>query len=234
MHQRYAVYYAPPAGSALARLGAAWLGRDAETGVETGVETGAEPARPAAGGPALADLTAAPRRYGLHATLKPPMRLAEGRGLDDLLAAARALAAGLAPVELGRLRLGMLDGFLALVPAPQTAALERLAAEVVAGLDHLRAPPGDGELARRRAAGLSPRQEALLARWGYPYVMEEFRFHITLTGPLAPELAETVRAAAADHFASALDEPQRLADLAVFGERPDGVFDLITRVPLSG
>ena len=35
-------------------------------------------------------------------------------------------------------------------------------------------------------SGLTDRQEALLTQWGYPYVMEEFRFHITLTGALDP------------------------------------------------
>ncbi|HZD24872.1 MAG TPA: DUF1045 domain-containing protein, partial [Alphaproteobacteria bacterium] len=52
-----------------------------------------------------------------------------------------------------------------------------------------RAPPQAAELAKRRAAGLTPRQEDLLRRWGYPYVMEEFRFHITLTGPVEPDEA---------------------------------------------
>jgi len=226
MHQRHAIYYAPPAGSALARLGAAWLGRDAESGAIL--------PQPVAGGLALEALTAAPRRYGLHGTLKPPMRLAQGCGPEDLAAALRSLAARLAPVDLGPLRLARIEGFLALVPDPQPAALEHLAAEVVAGLDHLRAPPDEGELARRRAAGLGPRQEALLARWGYPHVMEEFRFHVTLTERLAEEAAGPVTRAAAAHFAEALAEPQRLGDLAVFGEDAGGTFHLLTRVPLTG
>ena len=224
MHRRHAIYYAPPTGGALARLGASWLGRDAETG--------ATPTQPDVEG--IAALTAAPRRYGLHGTLKPPMRLAEGSTPDDLLAALAALAQTCAPVELGRLQLQRLGGFLALVPDPQPAALEALAARTVTELDPLRAPPPEAELARRRAAGLSRRQDALLLRWGYPHVMEEFRFHVTLTGQLPDAAASPLLHAAEAHFADALAEPQRLADLALFGEDADGVFHLLRRVPLTG
>ncbi|MGY6411168.1 MAG: DUF1045 domain-containing protein [Alkalilacustris sp.] len=222
MHRRFAVYYAPPAGGALARLGATWLGRDAETG--------ATPVQPEG----LAALTAAPRRYGLHGTLKPPLRLAEGCTAEGFVAAVAALAARCAPVDLGPLRLRRIGGFLALVPDPQPAALEALAARVVADLDGFRAPAPEAELARRRAAGLSPRQEALLLRWGYPYVMEEFRFHVTLTERLADDGAGPVLAAAQAHFTALDGAPQRIEDLAVFGEDDAGVFHLLTRVPLTG
>lgn len=227
MHRRYAIYHAPAPGSALARLGAAWLGRDADGG---GARV--QPALP--DGLDIAALTAEPRRYGLHGTLKPPMRLAAGATADDLLAAVAALAARLTPVDLGRLRVAGLGPFLALVCEPQPAALDDLAAAVVAGLDGFRAPPTGAELARRRAAGLTPRQEALLSRWGYPYVMEEFRFHVTLTGRLPAEAMGPVVAAAEAHLAPALAEPQRLDALAVFGEDEAGLFHCLTRVPLSG
>jgi hypothetical protein len=35
------------------------------------------------------------------------------------------------------------------------------------------------------AAPLSERQRALLIEWGYPYVFDEFRFHMTLSSSLA-------------------------------------------------
>lgn len=229
MFRRHAVYFAPEPGTPLARLGAAWLGRDAEAGGAAPPPVDLPPGcRP------LAELTATPRRYGLHGTLKPPMRLAEGRSAEAFLAAVAALAGRLAPVDLGRLQPARLGRFLALVPAAQPAALDALAARVVRELDPFRAPPLPEEFGRRRAAGLAARQEALLRRWGYPYVMEEFRFHLTLTGPLAPHEAAPVAAAATAHFAPALAEPARVADLAVFGEDAAGVFHAIDRFPLTG
>lgn len=226
MYRRFAIYHAPRTGSALARKGAVWLGRDAETGALLD--------QPPLAGFDLAALTAEARRYGLHGTLKPPMRLAPGLGLPDLRAGLADLASGLAPVDLGVLRLRRLGGFLALVPDPQPAALSRLAAQVVAGADRFRAAPDQDELTRRRAPGLSPAQEALLQRWGYPYVMEEFRFHLTLTGRLPDAVAAAVMAAARAHLDDALSERQWLSDLALFGEDAHGVFHLLERVPLTG
>lgn len=228
MFQRHALYFAPPEGSDLARLGAAWLGRDAAGGVP-----GAAPVV-ATGGRALADLTASARRYGLHGTLKPPMRLAEGRGADELIETAAAWAARRAPVPLGRWVLAPLGPFLALVPDAQPAALTAFAADLVRDLDAFRAPPTEAELARRRASGLSARQEGHLAAWGYPYVLDEFRFHVTLTDALAAPESGPVQAAAAAWFAPVIGQAAVMADLAVFGEDAAGLFHLLTRLPLQG
>ena len=221
--QRFAVYYAPPEGSDLARAGAAWLGWDADEGAAvTHPDLGLD----------LARITETPRKYGLHGTLKPPMRLACPAA--SFLDAVETLAQGLAPVAIGTLRLRPLEGFLALLPKPQPQGLTDAAARIVQSLDPCRAPLSEPELARRRAAGLSLRQEDLLQHWGYPYVMDEFRFHVTLTGRLDPAgMSDALRAAHA-WFGPALQMPQTLDALCVFGEDEGGRFHLIRRVPLRG
>ena len=156
---RYAIYYTPLPGTALASFGAAWFARDA---------------------PCLD----APRRYGFHGTLKAPFRLAAGTSEAELLGAAGRFAAERPAFSGPALRLSVLAGFLALTPSEPSEALDRLAADCVAVFDRFRAPAAKAELARRRRPGLSPRQDALLLRWGYPYVMDAFRFHMTLTGRL--------------------------------------------------
>ncbi len=223
---RYAIYYAPE--GALARFGAAWLGWDAEAG-----ETRAHPAigplpRPPA------DLTATPRKYGFHGTMKPPFRLAEGQDAAGLRAALAALCAGLAPVRLDGLRLRRLGGFLALVPEGETAPLELLAADVVAGLDAFRAPPTAAEITRRRPERLTPRQRDHLDRWGYPYVMDEFRFHLTLTGDLPEAEAAAVEAVLGPALAPLLPRPFVVDALGLYAEAADGRFRLLHRYPLSG
>lgn len=221
--QRFAVFHAPAPHSGLAQAGAQWLGWDAEA-----ARTRTHPDL----GPDLAKITQTPRKYGLHGTLKPPMRLTCTP--DAFLDAVDHLAQGLAAVNMGRLVLRPMGGFLALVPETQPQALSDAAARIVTTLDPFRAPPSAAELARRRAARLSPRQEELLTRWGYPYVMEEFRFHITLTGRLDPEsLAETLRAAHG-WFGPVIDAAQTLDALCIFGEDETGRFHLLRRVPLRG
>ena len=221
-YTRYAIYYLPPDG-ALAEFGAAWLGWDCLSGTPV--------AQPEVEG--ITEATDAPRKYGFHATLKPPFRLNEGRSSEDLHAAIAELAAGLPPVALDGLTLDRLGHFLALRPVGDTSALSDLAAQCVTGLDQFRAPPPPEELTRRRKAGLPPRQEALLQQWGYPYVLDEFRFHMTLSG----SLIENDLARFQDQIARrlpALPCPYVIDSIALAGQRPDGMFALIERFALLG
>ncbi|MBI1416458.1 MAG: DUF1045 domain-containing protein [Limimaricola sp.] len=227
VHSRFALYFAPPPGP-LADFGAAWLGWDIATGQAVAHPDVEGLPRP------LAEITATPRRYGFHATLKPPFRLAPGQTETALAAEVAALAAGLAPATLDGLQLAQIGRFLALVPEGEVTALNALAGRLVEGLDHFRAPAPPEEIARRRAAGLSPAQDALLVRWGYPYVMEEFRFHMTLTGPLDPDTGSATRAALAPHLAAVLPRPFLLDEVVLAGERADGHFETVHRYALSG
>jgi putative phosphonate metabolism protein len=227
-YRRHAIYWLPETGGDLARRGAAWLGWDIDAG-----QGAAHPDLPGLPRPA-ADLLGPAPRYGFHATLKPPFRLADGRDVAGLCAAAAELAAGLAPFAVAALSVRGLGPFLALQPAVPCPALSDLAARCVAALDPFRAAPGEAELARRRATGLSASQEANLTRWGYPYVMEDFRFHLTLTGPLPETDRATARAALAAFFAPALAHPVAVRDIAVVGEDAAGRFHTLRRFPLRG
>ncbi|MEI4485715.1 DUF1045 domain-containing protein [Frigidibacter sp. MR17.14] len=225
--RRYAVYWAPPAGP-LATFTASWLGWDAATGTER-----PHPALP--GLPAtVEDLTDAPRKYGFHGTLKPPFRLVDGAAPERLCAAVARLAAGLAPVRMEGLRLARLGKFLALVPVGDTAGLGCLAATLVKELDPWRAPLTTEDILRRHAAKLNPTQKALLDRWGYPYVMDEFRFHLTLTGALADEAgAEALAKVLEPVLAPILPTPFVVEDICIFGEAEDGRFHLLHRYPFA-
>ena len=136
-------------------------------------------------------ITAEPRRYGFHATLKAPFRLAHGVDELVLLSRMQALAKTLKPLTLSPLGLASWDGFVALVPQLPTAELLALAASCVTELDDLRAPLTADELARR-TPGLDARGLALLAQFGYPHVLERLRLHFTLTGRVAPQTRQWV------------------------------------------
>ncbi len=224
---RVAVYWAPPAADPHAdpdadflwALGSAWLGRDSETGLPV----------PQPDVPGLAALTASPRRYGFHATLKAPITLA-GR-FEEFLADAQALARTLRPARLPALAVRALDGFAALCPTAESPELTALAASVVTALDHHRLPEAQEEQARR-SLGRTPAQAAYLARWGYPFVLDEWRFHMTLsdTGAATPSLL----AAAMRHFAPVLERERRVGELAVFVEpSPGAAFRLAARLPFA-
>jgi ribose 1,5-bisphosphokinase len=216
MTARYALYYTPDPGSAWWRFGSAWLGRCAAAGKELPQPQidGVDPAL-------MKVLTEAPRRYGFHATLKPPFRLARGASLAALAQALERFCARQTAIRLPPLEVVELDDFLALVPSAKDARIDALAAACMRGLDRFRAPPAAGEIARRRAAGLSPREESLLQRWGYPYVLDRFRFHFSLTGSLRgtpPDAVAALRSAAAAIAA----EPPILDSICIFEEPAAG------------
>jgi hypothetical protein len=135
-------------------------------------------------------------------------------------------------VILPALELVTLEGFLALIPAAPSADLQDLAAEVVRALDPYRAPLSPAEIARRRPELLTTRQRELLGIYGYPYVMEQFQFHLTLSGALAADQTAQARAAAQSHFAGVVPQPFVIADLCLCGEDDLGQFHLMHRYPL--
>lgn len=224
---RYAVCYTPPPGP-LADFGAAWLGWDSR-----GRRRRPHPQMRGLPRP-VARLTDVPRRYGFHATLKPPFALKPGFDISELHTATGALAASLSPVAADGLRLVRLGGFLALMPEGDTTPLALLAARIVETLDGFRAAPSEADLARHRKPGLTSRQEVLLQQWGYPHVMEEFRFHLTLTGPLPEPEAEQVAALLRPALAPLLPRPFRIREICLVGEGQDGRFHHLHRYRLSG
>lgn len=228
--RRYALYLAPPADSALWRLGSAVLGYDAETG--------RDPAPPELAGfdaETWHDVTAEPRRYGFHGTLKAPFRLADGVGEEDMLALVSACAREHHPFELPPLAVRALGAFIALVLPVPVPALMELAACAVTAVDPARAPLTPAEIARRRPERLSARQRGYLEAYGYPYVLDEFRFHMTLTGPLGEaERGHALNALAQAYSASGAEVPVTIADVGLYvQEAPQERFRLVRRIPLG-
>jgi putative phosphonate metabolism protein len=227
---RFALYWSPPPDSALARLGAAWLGRDAVAGssVERPAMIGFDADR-------LTGLTAGPRHYGLHGTLKPPFVLIDDYQAEDLEIALDTFTNQMESFTLPPLQLSVLDGFLALVPSAPSSALNYLAAHCVVKFDHFRRPAGSAELARRRTAGLTPRQEEHLSRWGYPYVLDCFRFHVTLTDRLKAQEAEQLLPSLSAYFAPVIGKPVAIDEITLFVQpAEEAAFDECRRFRLRG
>lgn len=222
---RYAVYFTPEPGP-LAEFGAAWLGWDSAAGRPC-----AHPDVPGLPAP-VAELTARPRNYGFHGTIKAPFRLAPGTDADGLRAALAAFCADAVPVTLHGLRIARIGNFAALVPDGPADSLGRLAAGAVEALDGFRAPPTEAEIARRNPDRLTDRQRAMLARWGYPYTHAEFRFHMTLTGPVGAR-ADAVCAALEPVVTPLIPRPFRVEALTLLGADADDRFHQIARYPLA-
>jgi hypothetical protein len=222
---RVGIYYCPGEDDPLFVAGSAWLGRNPASGAAV--------VQPELAG--IDGITAEAQGYGFHATLKPPMRLANGCSWEQLVAATHELASRIEPFELPMLQVINLHGFLALRETSCCTPLQALADICVEQLDRFRALPSEAELARRRRTGLTDAQEAMLVRFGYPYVLKTWFFHMTLTRRLSTEEHEFWRPEAERFFAAALQGPRVVTDICLFTQTTVGTpFTIAERIALHG
>jgi putative phosphonate metabolism protein len=227
---RYAIYYIPPAGSALDRFGAELLGYDARSGSEVGF-----PDEVLQMAPDWRDLTRDARRYGFHATLKAPFALASGKTEAELVVACEEFAEAPRPIPVIQPVVESIDGFIAVMPSEPSVELELLAADCTRDFDPFRAPLTPEDRARRNPAKLTPKQRERLERWGYPYVMEDFRFHMTLTCRLAAARREPVLAMLQSRFSDIGLDMLAINRIALFRqENAESRFRVINHWKLRG
>ncbi|MBY0611513.1 MAG: DUF1045 domain-containing protein [Beijerinckiaceae bacterium] len=225
---RYALYYAPDANTPLWRFGSSCLGYDAWCNRDV-----PHPHHSCFAGLDLDALTAEPRRYGFHATLKAPFELREGTSEDDLLAFAAAFASAKVAFELRALTVSNLGGFIALTPPERCPPLHDLADAATRELDDFRAPLSAADLERRLAQGLSDRQRRNLADFGYPYIFEDFRFHMTLTGAIDADTRDRVAAGLRDLYAP-IDRPVAIDAITIFRQMTRASrFTALKRLPFK-
>jgi putative phosphonate metabolism protein len=227
---RYAIYFTPPSSDPLLKVAANWLGRNAFTG---------QPVRP----PQIRDLahedfttlTESARRYGFHATLKAPFRLNDNVQERDLLSALMHFASSIDPVEIPKLRIANLEGFFALVPEEPVARVNQLANDVVVAFDRFRAPSTENEISRRNPERLTASQRRNLEQWGYPYVFDDFRFHMTLTDIVPERDRPKIERMLSEFLEPVLEEPVEINNLALFTEAEPGLpFEIHSLHPLAG
>ena len=179
---------------------------------------------------------ASPRRYGLHATLKAPMRLREGRTAEELVGALKAFASRRRPASAPvRLQVTRFARYLALTPQAPLADLDWLAQECETAFDTFRAPLDEADTARRVRPSMSAVQRDFVETFGYPFVLSEFRFHITLAGPLGEEELARVQQALAPAVAPFCAAPLDVREIVLLGDPGgDAPFRTIARLPLGG
>ncbi|MDR9763195.1 DUF1045 domain-containing protein [Rhizobium redzepovicii] len=227
---RYALYFSPPKDDPLTGAASLWLGRDAFSD-----ETYPAPEHERLGAAEQFELTADPRRYGFHATIKAPFSLAASVTERDLMAVVEEFAARTEAFEIPKLVLGQLGRFFALVPGSVHQPLQDFAAKVVRSFEPFRAALTEADMARRNPEKLSDSQRANLQRWGYPNVMEDFGFHMTLTGQVPEPRASVMKTILTERFADFTGRPLTISGLAVFTEETRGApFKVHSWLPLSG
>jgi hypothetical protein len=221
---RYAIYWTPPPGGPLAILGEQLFGPGRPALAQA---IGVDP-------DVLIEATEGPAHYGLHATLRAPFHLADEVAPETLGEALAEFAAQHSPARIPEPELAELGPYLVLQPCRTAPEIDALAANVVRAFEPYRAPLSGREVERRRADGLTPRQEEHLHRWGYPYVFDTYRFHVTLAGPCDGQTRTLLARALQPQLAPLLAMDWTLDALSLVTQ-PDraSAFDLVERFPLK-
>lgn len=215
---RYAIYFCPATGSPLAEFGRVWLAQAPHAIDVPGIPSGR-----------MQTLLANVRRYGWHATIRAPFALDAGIAYEDLRDAVIALAQRFPTLTLP-LQLERLAGFLALRPSGDSAAIDQLAAACLHALEPLRAPLAE-EVFCKHADGFDAVELGLLEQYGYPYVLDRYRFHMSLSAPATEVEEQILRDELARHAATW--SIARADALSICREAAPGAdFEQIQRIPL--
>jgi putative phosphonate metabolism protein len=228
-YPRYAIYFVPPADSMLYRFGAGLLGYDALSGATLPFSDGIE-----AQIDGWKEITVDPRKYGFHATLKAPMSLVDGRNEAELMATVKKFARAHRAIPTITPVVRAIGSFIAIVPEAPSPALQTLVDDCVTAFDSFRAPLTMEDRRRRNVLALTERQIAYLDRWGYPYVFEEYRFHMTLTGSIDSQRRASVLDVLQNRFCK-LDLQQVAIDHVALLRQSDeqSAFNVMSNFPLD-
>jgi hypothetical protein len=214
---RYAICFTPAANDPLSHAAANWLGRNVFSGemVEPTAIRGLSIHE-------VAFHTAVPRRYGFHGALKAPFRLATEMSEPQLLRELMRFCGTLTPFSIPRLEVARTGSIFSLVPSLPCENVQYLASSIVQQFDEFRAPLSDADIERSDPDGLSAAQFANLHRWGCPYVMDEFRFHMPLTGPVSLIDMSRIERALRSVLEPVLVDPVKISNVALMVEEGNG------------
>lgn len=223
-HTRFAIYFTPRPGSALATFGRSWFGRANDGATLRAFSTGVPNM--------LSGTTSSPfpeRYLGLHAPFVLPCPLREGATLEKVRTRLANFAGRRRKVETGPLALTRAGRSLVLRPAEPRPEMSWLALQCFNAFESFAAKTVRPETAHPH---LNPHQRLLLKSFGQPNVMSEYRFSIRLTGPLDPAHIDRVSEALAPLVAGVCAEGVHVDGLSLIAD--GGIEDEATPLRLVG
>ena len=224
-YKRYAIYYAPIENPELDLFGKCWLGWDPYKGEET---TKSDLSK-LTSFKKFSSLVLTPKQYGFHGTIKAPFRLKNEYTYNDLENKVREISKQIQSFHLDKLVIKKLGNFIALTPS-KNLKVNDVSNKFVEGLDFLRDDLSEDEIKKRNPHKLSFNQKKKLFKWGYPYVFNEFKFHLTLTGKLRIEEIDNVYKYLQTILKSVNLRKIHFKSICIFGQKTDEKFYFIKKI----
>ena len=233
MFERYAIYVTLPQDSTLYHKASQWFSYDAYQGdsptIEYDLQEELRPLLP------YSDYNSKASQYGFHGTLKAPFRLKNGIKYKSLQKMMKHFCRLTSVFHCVGLEVKQIDNFLALVPKQDCKKIIQLSKDSVQTFDVFRAALTSDEIDKRQPNKLSDNQRLMLKQWGYPYVLDEFRFHMTLTDRLTQPQIDTCKPLLEEYFKECLRQPLRIGQLSLCYQSSEySSFVILDSFPLHG
>ena len=223
-YKRYAIYYVPSENSELDLFGKCWLGWDPYKGVET---TKSDLSK-LPSFKKFSSLVLTPKQYGFHGTIKAPFRLKNEYTYNDLENKVREISKQIHSFYFDQLIIKKLGNFIGLIPT-NNLKINAVSNKFVEELDYLRDELSESEIKKRKPHKLTSNQKQMLFKWGYPYVFDEFKFHLTLTSKLNVVEIDDVLRSLQNILKQVNLNKISFNNICIFGQKSDEKFYFVQR-----
>ncbi len=223
-YKRYAIYYAPSENSELDLFGKCLLGWDPYKGVET---TKSDLSK-LPSFKKFSSLVLTPKQYGFHGTIKAPFKLKNEYTYNDLENKVREISKQIHSFYFDQLIIKKLGNFIGLIPT-NNLKVNAVSNKFVEELDYLRDELSESEIKKRKPHKLTSNQKQMLFKWGYPYVFDEFKFHLTLTSKLNVVEIDDVLRSLQNILKQVNLNKISFNNICIFGQKSDEKFYFVQR-----
>ena len=234
-YSRYAIYYAPPKESSLEEFGRYWFGWDPlnaklinnkhrinylnRFGIKNLIN--------------IDKNVLIPKKYGFHGTLIPPFKLNKNYSTNTLFKKTEEIAKKFKKFKFYKFKLKKINNFYAFVQNKKNNNINKLSNRLVRELFKFRSPLTKKEIDRRNPSKLSKLQLSILYKWGYPYLMSEFNFHMTLASEVTGNKLYSELKKIEKNKEIILNEINNFDKIYIFGENQKGMFENLENFSLS-
>ena len=234
-YSRYAIYYAPPKESSLEEFGRYWFGWDPLNAKLINNKQRINYLN----GFGIKNLknidknVLIAKKYGFHGTLIPPFKLNKNYSTNLLFKKTEDIAKKFKKFKFYKFKLKKMNNFYAFVQNKKNNNINKLSNRLVRELFKFRSPLTKKEIDRRNPSKLSKLQLNILYKWGYPYLMSEFNFHMTLASEVTGNKLYLELKKIERNKEIILNEINNFDKIYIFGENQKGMFENLENFSLS-
>ena len=234
-YKRVAIYFLPKKNSSLENFGKNLLGRDINKKKKISLTRRQKYFinRGFTYFDELKDYCEQPAKYGFHATLKAPFRLKRNVKTKNFYDVISHIAAQHSRFKIKGLKIVYSKKFTLITSRKPNKLLINLENDLVKHLDTFRAELNKTEIKKRIPDSLTFKQNKYLKEWGYPFVLDQYKFHMTLMNQNNNKLSNKQKLELEKLIYKISNNLLEFNEISLLGENKNGYFEEIKRFKLN-